>query len=101
MAFGKKTDPNGDYIRKWLPQFKNFPAKFVYEPWQAPIEVQKKCGVIVGKDYPEPIVHPHTEISKSNMQRMKEAYDAAKSQNAVTRAESRGSNHRSAKRRKT
>lgn len=36
IAFPKKTDPNGDYIRKYLPQFKDFPSKFIYEPWKAP-----------------------------------------------------------------
>ena len=35
---------------------------------------------IIGKDYPEPIVHPHRQVSKSNMQRKKEAYDAHKQQ---------------------
>jgi len=74
---GKKTDPNGDYIRKWLPQFKNMPSKYIYEPWEAPENVQKKCGVIIGKDYPHPIVD-HKTISKANMGRMKEAYDAHK-----------------------
>lgn len=77
VAFGKKTDPNGDYIRKWLPQFKDMPKKFIYEPWDAPLDVQKRCGVIVGENYPHPIVE-HKTISKSNMGRMKEAYDAHK-----------------------
>ena len=77
VAFGKKTDKNGDYIRKWLPIFRDMPAKYIYEPWEAPLEVQKKCGVIVGENYPEPIVD-HKSISKSNMSRMKEAYDAHK-----------------------
>jgi len=53
------------------------PAKYIYEPWEAPMEVQKRCGVIVGENYPEPIVE-HKSISKSNMSRMKEAYDAHK-----------------------
>ena len=70
VAFGKKTDPNGDYIRKWLPQFKNYPKKYIYEPWTAPIEVQRNCGVIIGEDYPEPIVN-HKSVSKANMSRMK------------------------------
>jgi len=70
VAFGKKTDPNGDYIRKWLPQFKNYPKKYIFEPWKAPLNIQKSCGVVIGKDYPEPIVD-HTTISKSNMERMK------------------------------
>jgi len=77
IAFGKKTDPNGTYIKKWLPQFKNMPAKWIYEPWEAPLEVQRRCGVIIGKDYPYPIVD-HKTISKENMQLMKEAYDAQK-----------------------
>jgi len=85
VAFGKKTDPNGDYIRKWLPQFKDMPKKFIYEPWDAPIEVQKRCGVIVGENYPHPIVD-HRTISKSNMGRMKEAYDAHKTAAAAEKA---------------
>jgi cryptochrome len=77
VAFGKKTDKNGDYIRKWLPMFKDFPAKYIYEPWDAPIAVQKKFGVIVGDNYPDPIVD-HTTTSKDNMGRMKAAYAAQK-----------------------
>ena len=90
IAFGKKTDKNGDYIRKWLPQFKNFPTKYIYEPWTAPIEIQKMYGVIIGQDYPEPIVHPHTQVSKSNMQRMKEAYDAHKQQQQLEQQQNNG-----------
>ena len=37
----QKTDPNGDYIRKWLPQFKAFPKEFIFEPWKAPKAVQE------------------------------------------------------------
>lgn len=77
VAFGKKTDPNGDYIRKWLPQFKKFPKKYIYEPWNAPLSVQQGCGVVIGTDYPAPIVD-HKSISKGNMGRMKEAYNAHK-----------------------
>ena len=64
-------------VRKWLPQFKNMPAKYIYEPWTAPLEIQKKAGVIIGKDYPEPIVE-HKSASKVNMSKMKEAYDRNK-----------------------
>jgi len=82
VAFGKKTDKNGDYIRKWLPQFKDFPVKYIYEPWTAPKAIQQQYGVIIGKDYPEPIVD-HKDISKSNMGRMKAAYDAHKAAQAA------------------
>ena len=73
VAFGKKTDPEGKYIRKYVPQLKNFPTKFIFEPWTAPIAVQREAGCIIGKDYPKPIVD-HATISKKNMARMKEHF---------------------------
>ncbi|KAL3065237.1 hypothetical protein OYC64_015418 [Pagothenia borchgrevinki] len=85
VAFGKKTDKNGDYIKKYLPLLKKFPAQYIYEPWKAPRSVQQAAGCIVGKDYPQPIVQ-HEVISKKNIQRMKLAYakrsaDSAESPN--------------------
>ncbi|XP_023343983.1 cryptochrome-1, partial [Eurytemora carolleeae] len=77
VAFGKKTDPTGEYIRKYLPQLKKYPDKYIYSPWEAPLAVQKAAGCIIGQDYPRPIVD-HTVISKINIGRMKKAYDAGK-----------------------
>ena len=73
VAFGKKTDKNGDYIRKWLPQLKNYPKKYIFQPWEAPLSVQKEAGCVIGQDYPHPIVE-HKIVSKRNMGWMKEAY---------------------------
>eukprot|EP00934_Nitzschia_sp_Nitz4_P002487 Nitzschia sp. Nitz4//scaffold222_size33694//19911//21563//NITZ4_007863-RA/size33694-processed-gene-0.8-mRNA-1//1//CDS//3329542594//2477//frame0 len=78
IAFGKKTDANGDYIRKYIPALKNFPAKYIYEPWKAPRAVQEKAKCIIGKDYPDRIVEDHVATSKENMNRMKAAYDMHK-----------------------
>ena len=36
-----------------MPVLKNLPKAYIYEPWKAPADVQKKAGVIVGKDYPQ------------------------------------------------
>ncbi|XP_027871895.1 cryptochrome circadian regulator 5 [Xiphophorus couchianus] len=80
IAFGKKTDKNGDYIKKYLPLLKKFPSQYIYEPWKAPRSVQQAAGCIVGKDYPNPIVQ-HEQISKKNIQRMKEAYAKRSSDN--------------------
>ena len=55
VAFAKKTDPNGDYVRKWIPSLINFPAKYIYEPWKAPLSVQREAGCVIGRDYPRPI----------------------------------------------
>ena len=73
VAFGRKYDPQGKYIRKFLPVLKHFPKEFIYEPWKAPIAVQKKAGCIVGVDYPKPIVD-HAEAVKANKSKMAAAY---------------------------
>ena len=52
IAFAKKYDPSGKYVRKYLPVLRKLPDKYIYEPWKAPKEVQKKCGCVVGEDYP-------------------------------------------------
>lgn len=77
MAFGRKYDPSGHYIRHFIPVLKNYPNKFIYEPWKAPLAIQKEAGCIIGKDYPEPIVD-HAIASKKNMSQMGAAYKAAK-----------------------
>lgn len=74
VAFGKKTDKNGDYIRKYLPILKKYPAKYIYEPWEAPLSLQKTAKCVIGIDYPRPIVD-HTKVVKINMEKMKTAYD--------------------------
>ncbi|XP_013384158.1 cryptochrome-1-like isoform X1 [Lingula anatina] len=82
IAFGKKTDPQGEYIKKYLPMLKKFPKEYIYEPWKAPRAMQEKAGCIIGKDYPRPIVD-HGEISKVNIKKMAAAYALNKDQNAT------------------
>lgn len=52
----KRFDINGLYIKKYVRELENVPEKFIHEPWKMNINEQKACGVIIGKDYPEPIV---------------------------------------------
>ncbi|NWU62339.1 CRY2 protein, partial [Pterocles burchelli] len=70
IAFGKKTDQDGAYIRKYLPVLKDFPTEYIYEPWKAPRAVQERAGCVVGTHYPRPIVE-HSAASKRNLGRMK------------------------------
>jgi deoxyribodipyrimidine photo-lyase len=51
-----RYDPAGDYVRRYLPELENVPEKYLREPWTMPGEVQEECGVVIGRDYPEPIV---------------------------------------------
>uniref|UniRef100_A0A4W3KCE6 Cryptochrome circadian regulator 2 n=1 Tax=Callorhinchus milii TaxID=7868 RepID=A0A4W3KCE6_CALMI len=73
VGFGKRTDPSGDYIRRYLPLLKEYPTKYIYEPWNAPLAVQKAAKCIIGIDYPKPIVN-HAEASRLNIERMKQIY---------------------------
>lgn len=83
IAFGKQYDKNGDYIRKYVPALEKMPVKYIFEPWTAPIGVQKQAGCIVGVDYPKPIVD-HSTIHKVNMARMKRAYELNKAMHTTT-----------------
>jgi cryptochrome len=103
VAFGKKTDPEGAYIRKYVPQLANMPAKYIYEPWKAPLEVQRRAGCVIGQDYPSPIVD-HAVASKANMARMKAAYAEHKrkaTNDSVVGANSSAGAGTGAKKRKT
>ncbi|XP_059191041.1 cryptochrome-1b isoform X2 [Centropristis striata] len=73
VGFGRRTDPNGDFIRRYLPMLRGFPARYIYDPWNAPEEVQKAAKCIVGVHYPRPMVN-HADASRINVERMKQIY---------------------------
>ncbi|TVQ72155.1 MAG: deoxyribodipyrimidine photo-lyase [Chromatiaceae bacterium] len=53
---GERFDPKGDYVRRWVPELKNLPDKYLHKPWQAPDSVWRSAGIRPGRDYPRPIV---------------------------------------------
>ncbi len=53
---GKKFDPVGGYVYKWVPELVDVPPQLIHTPWHMTLEEQKKFGVIIGRDYPAPIV---------------------------------------------
>jgi len=73
VKFGRKADANGDFIRRYLPVLKNFPTRYIHEPWTAPETVQKSAKCIIGQDYPRPMCN-HEHVSKLNMERMKQVF---------------------------
>jgi deoxyribodipyrimidine photo-lyase len=52
----KKYDPEGIYIRKWLPELSDIPNKFIHTPFELSHSQQKEYGCQLGKHYPQPIV---------------------------------------------
>jgi cryptochrome len=80
VAFPKKYDPKGAYVRHFLPALRAMPDKYIYEPWKAPLDVQKAAGCIIGTHYPAPVVD-HETASKANIARMSAAYAAHRAAN--------------------
>lgn len=49
-------DPDGTFIRRWLPELAAVPTSFIHLPHLMPGDMQRRCGVIIGTHYPAPIV---------------------------------------------
>jgi deoxyribodipyrimidine photo-lyase len=53
---GERFDPRGEYLRRWLPELARLEGPALHTPWEAtPVELAA-AGVVLGKDYPLPIV---------------------------------------------
>ncbi len=69
----ERHDPQGIYIRRWLPELARVPNQYIHEPWTMPAQIQQAAGCMVGKDYPAPVVDHNWA-----RQRALQAYSAAR-----------------------
>ncbi len=55
-AAGQKFDPQGEYVRRWVPELAALPDRYLHQPWAAPAPVLRAAGVALPDTYPLPIV---------------------------------------------
>ena len=48
-------DPQGKYIKHWLPELKDVPLQYLFQPSRMPLDAQQACGCVIGQDYPSPV----------------------------------------------
>ncbi len=53
---GTRFDPDGAYVRRFVPELRDVPDRFVHEPWRMGDEEQRAAGCRIGRDYPAPRV---------------------------------------------
>ncbi len=53
---GKRHDPEGAYVRTWVPELERVPRRYIHSPWEMALGDQRKAGCLIGQDYPVPIV---------------------------------------------
>jgi deoxyribodipyrimidine photo-lyase len=70
----KKFDPDGRYIRRWLPELADVPDKHIHEPWLMPAEAQRQANCRIGNEYPRPIVD-HRQARERTLRAYKQDAD--------------------------
>ena len=70
---GEKFDKQGEYVRRWVPEIAELPDKYLHTPWEAPTAILEGAGVVLGEQYPEPIVD-HKQARQGAL----DAYDTIK-----------------------
>ena len=68
----ERFDPDGRYVRRYLPELARVPDQYLAEPWRMPAEEQERAGCRIGTDYPGPIVD-HQEARQAALDRYRVA----------------------------
>ena len=60
MLQGKKFDPEGQYVRTYVPELEALPSRYIHAPWEAPPAVLNEARITLGESYPNPVVEHAT-----------------------------------------
>ena len=62
---GEKFDLDGVYTRKFVPEIALLPNKYLFKPWEAPQDILTKANIILGENYPRPIIDIKTSRERA------------------------------------
>jgi len=65
MGQGERFDPDGVYVRRWVPELARLDARYLHAPWTAPLSALEAAGVELGAAYPRPIVRHDTARARA------------------------------------
>jgi deoxyribodipyrimidine photo-lyase len=68
----ERFDPDGEYVRRWVPELRDVPDARLAEPWTMTTTEQEAAGCVIGRDYPAPIVD-HLAERRETLERFREA----------------------------
>lgn len=74
VSQGEKFDPDGAFVKKYLPVLQHVPLQYIHKPWEMPLHLQEQTGCVIGLDYPPPCVD-HAQRRKLALTLFQEARD--------------------------
>ncbi len=72
---GEKHDPEGEYVRRWVPELCDVPDAYIHQPWTMSDEAQAEAGCVIGEDYPAPVVN-HKQARERTLAAYKRARES-------------------------
>jgi deoxyribodipyrimidine photo-lyase len=73
----KDQDPQGHFVRRWIPALKNVPTTWIFEPWLMTPELQMQYQCMIGQDYPAPVISVESALKQARTKLTQAKYGAS------------------------